>query len=138
MKLYLSKEFVSQESYTHIKDINLLDIMCDDMEADEIIVDNFLNQFTYAQFGQVLNKIATKLRLGGMITVSEYDIDFLCNSLTVGKIDQQEFNELIFTGGPAQCLFKVETVVDLLQQSGLRIVEKFIDSNDLCIVKAVR
>ena len=138
MKLYLSKEFVSQESYTHIKDINLLDIMCDDMEADEIIVDNFLNQFTYSQFGQVLNKIATKLRLGGTIVVSEYDIDFLCNSLITGKIDQQEFNELVFTGGPAQCLFKVETVVDLLQQSGLKITEKFIDSNDLCIVKAVR
>ena len=138
MKLYLSKEIIADNSYTYIRDINLLDIMCDDMEAEEIVVDNFLNQFSYSQFGQVVNKIVTKLRIGGQITVAEHDIDFLCHGITTGRLDQQEFNEIVFSGGPAMSLFKTETVVDLLLQNGLKIDEKTIDSNNLCIVKATR
>lgn len=138
MKLYFSKEFVEMSSYTHIKDINLIDIFCDDMEAEIIIIDNFLNQFTYDVFGQIVNKIASKLKIKGIITICENDIDFLCHRLTTGAIDQKDFNDIVFSGGPAQCLFKIETVVDLLKQSGLKVIEKFIDPNMQCIVKASR
>lgn len=138
MKLYFSKEPITDLTYTHIRDINLIDILADDLEAEEILIENFLNQFTYNMFGQVLNKIVSKLRLGGEIIVCEYDIEFLCHKLSIGKIDTKEFNEIVFSGGPANCLFKMDTVIDLLQQGGLRIVEKVIDANDLYVVKARR
>ena len=138
MKLYFSKESITDPTYTHIRDINLIDILSDDLEAEEILIENFLNQFTYNMFGQVLGKIMSKLRLGGEIIVCEHDIEFLCNKLSTGKIDQQEFNEIVFSGGPANCLFKMDTVIDLLQQGGLRIKEKVIDENNLYIVKARR
>ena len=138
MKLYFSKEPITDPTYTHIRDINLIDILADDLEAEEILVENFLNEFTYNMFGQVLNKIVSKLRLGGEIIVCEHDIDFLCYKLSTGKIDPKEFNEIVFSGGPANCLFRMDTVIDLLKQGGLRIMERFIDPNDLYIVKARR
>ena len=138
MKLQFTKEVSSIDYYTHVRDMNLVDIQCDDMEADEILVDNFLNQFTYSILGNVVSKIVSKLRLGGQITIAENDIDFLCHNLSTGKMNHQEFNDTIFSGGPAMCLFSVETIVDLLKQAGLKITEKFIDSNNVCIVKAKR
>jgi hypothetical protein len=138
MKLQFTKEVSSIDYCTHVRDMNLVDILCDDMEAEEILVDNFLNQFPYNVLGNAVAKIVSKLRLGGQITITEHDIDFLCHNLSVGKLNHQEFNEIVFSGGPASCLFSIETIVDLLKQAGLKITEKFIDDNNLCVVKAKR
>lgn len=138
MKLQFTKEVSSIDYYTHVRDMNLVDILCDDMEAEEILVDNFLNQFSYNVLGNAVSKIVSKLRLGGHITIAEHDIDFLCHNFSVGKLNHQEFNDIVFSGGPALCLFSMETVVDLLKQAGIKITEKFIDENNLCIIKATR
>jgi len=137
-KLYFTKEVSAPDSYTHIRDMNLCDILCDDYESEEIVVDNFLNQFPYNILGQVLNKIVGKLRLNGEIAIIECDIDFIAHNLTVGKITQQEFNEIVFSGGPASCLFSMETIVELLNQAGLKITEKLFDENQTSIIKAQR
>jgi hypothetical protein len=137
MKLIFTKANNNTDDAVIINDINIVDILADDAEATDILVDEFLNQFSYADAGKVLNKILSKLRLGGSITVVQTDGELICYHLARGMIDLERFNEIVFPY-PCKSLMSLEIVEALLKNAGIKIVSKHITENDIAIVKGTR
>lgn len=136
MKLIFTRENEEDNNAVIVNDIGILDILAEDAEATEIIVDEFLNQFSYADAGKVLNKILSKLRIGGTIVVIQLDVEILANHLSRGMIDVEQFNAVAFPG-PCKSLMSLEIIETLLKNAGVKITSKFI-KNDIAIVKGIR
>lgn len=136
MKVILTRNAIEDNDAVIINDINIIDIMVADAEATEIIVDEFLNQFSYADAGKVLNKILSKLRLGGTVTVVQTDIELLAYHLARGMIDVERFNEIAFPG-PCKSAMSLEIVESLLKGARIKIIHKFFN-DDICTVRGVR
>ena len=63
MKIYLSNKKPENSQYTHVSNVVSLDNMVLDSEATDVVVDNFLSQFSIDELGVVLTKILSKLRV---------------------------------------------------------------------------
>jgi hypothetical protein len=121
-----------------ITDLSLLDMMCDDAEAEDIVVDEYLRRFKYAEIGPVMQKIVSKLRIGGTITVVDRDIELMAYRLSKGDIDVDQFNDLLCSEGPINCFVTMDTIRDLLNSFGIHIQEQFINEQFLYSVTGRR
>lgn len=136
MKIILQRQYEQSDDII-INDIKIIDVLVEDGEADTIIVDDFINQFTYFDAGNVLNKIISKLRIGGEIIILQPEIEIAAQRLSRGHINIETFNNLMFTGSNNNFL-SLEIIETLLKNAGIEITFKNI--NDLCIatIKGVR
>ena len=132
MKIIISHKKPKQDSHTWIQDISSLDVLVDDAEATEIIVDCALCTFDYSNIGSILNKIISKLRLGGKIVIYEKDIDMVCYNYSKSGMNIRDLNNLIFEETPAiACVLNTEVISDILKHSELSIEEKFINNDTM-------
>lgn len=137
MKVIFTENECPDDNFVSITSLSIADIMVEDSEANEIIVDDFLSQYNYDNVGKALNKIISKLRLDGSITVIQCDVDFICYQLAKGMIDVKRFNELCFSR-PASSMISMEIICDLLEAGGVKIVSKTIGNFCNAIIKGVR
>ncbi len=140
MKLILtkSKEYHSNE-YVNLQELNLIDVFCDDAEAVEIIVDDFLSsECTYEELGPTLEKICSKLRLNGKITIIDKDIELLNHSLTLGRTDLDSYNNILFGAGPIKSVYNIDIICDLLKSMSIKVTQKIIEPNCSIIVEGIR
>lgn len=138
MKIFISKELPTNDSYAHVSDLGLLDLVVEDSEATEIIVDNFLSKFTFEEIGNVVQKIASKLRKNGKITFYHAEIDMICYQRSRSMIDIDTLNKTLFSQGETRSVFPIENLVDLLTSVGLSIKSKQLHNSCQAIVTATR
>jgi hypothetical protein len=136
MKVIFTRANVEDNDAVVINDINIIDIMVEDAEATEIVVDEFLNQFSYADAGKVLDKILSKLRINGKIIIVQTDVELLAYHLARGMIDVERFNEIAFPG-PCKSMMSLEIIETLIQAIGVKITRKFFN-DDIATVEGVR
>ena len=138
MKIFISKELPTNDSYAHVSDLGLLDLVVEDSEATEIIVDNFLSKFAFEEIGNVVQKIASKLRKNGKITFYHAEIDMICYQRSRSMIDIDTLNKTLFSQGEMRSVFPIENLVDLLTSVGLSIKSKQLHNSCQAIVTATR
>ena len=59
MKIYISTKEPEDKNYNHISNVMMLDKVVLDCEATDIIVDDYLSQFSEDELPQLLSKILT-------------------------------------------------------------------------------
>ena len=132
MKIVLSHNTPANKGHEWVQDLSDIDSVVENSEATEIIVDSFLSSFGYQNIGSVVSKIVSKLRMGGRLVVYENDIDLLSQQYSKSGMDIQDINNLLFNDTPAiACVLNTETITDLLEQMGLRIEERLINSDTM-------
>lgn len=136
MKIILQRQYEQSDDII-INDIKIIDILVEDGEADVIIIDDFINQFTYLDAGNVLNKIISKLKVGGEIIVLQPEIEVAAQRLSCGQINIETFNNLMFTG-PNNNFLPIEIVENLLQNANIKITFKNINELYIATVKGIR
>ena len=108
MKIYISTKEPEDKNYTHISNVMMLDKAVLDCEATDIIVDDYLSQFSESELPQLLSKILSKLRLDGTITLVDTDVDILSMRYTRGDISIKDLNELLFESVSRKSLLNIE------------------------------
>lgn len=120
MKVVFTNEHISSNDLI-INDINICDILVDDGEADQILVDDFLSSYSYDECGNVLNKILSKLSIGGTIIIKYVDIEHMLSTfVTLVNFDAKSFNDVLFYK-PVKSMITTEIVKDLLSNFGVTI-----------------
>ena len=127
MKIYISTKEPEDKNYTHISNVMMLDKAVLDCEATDIIVDDYLSQFSESELPQLLSKILSKLRLDGTITLVDTDVDILSMRYTRGDINIKDLNELLFGAVSRKSLLNIESVSSPLSK-GFKIEQSSIDS----------
>ena len=138
MKIFISKELPTNDSYAHVSDLALLDLVVENSEATEIIVDNFLSKFTFGEIGNVVQKIVSKLRKNGKIIFYHAEIDMICYQRSRSMIDIDTLNKILFGQGETRSVFPIENLVDLLTSAGLSVKSKQLHDTCQAIVTATR
>jgi len=133
MKIYLSPQGPSDQSYTHISNVAALDSQVLTNEASEIIVDKFLSQFFYNEIKDVIDKIISKMRLNSSITFIEPDMDLLAQKYIRDDVDLETINNLVFNNRTAKSILTMQFLNGALVGK-LNILEKHFDENSAQII----
>lgn len=115
MKVYISTEQPETPEYTHVPNIMSLDSTVLDCEATDIVVKDYLSQFADSELMPLLQKIVSKLRINGAITILDNDIDITYMKYDRGDIDLKTLNSIVFQGKPKKSFLNIETVKDLVK-----------------------
>lgn len=115
MKIYISTKPPEDTSYTHVSNIMTLDRSVLDCEATDIIVDNYLSQFSEQELIEVLRKILSKVRLNGSITLIDIDVDVVALRYSRGDIDIKSLNQLLFSHSARKSFLNIESVATAFQ-----------------------
>jgi hypothetical protein len=127
MKIYISVKQPKDDSYNHVSNIMMLDDMVLDCEATDIIVDNYLSQFSESELPQLLSKILSKMRVNGTITIVDIDVDILSMRYNRGDVTIKDLNDLLFGGTSRKSLLNLESVATAFNDSFL-IEQSSLDS----------
>jgi len=135
MKIYLSNKKPENSSHTHVSNIVSLDNTVTDSEATEIVVDNFLCQFSIGELGPALEKILSKLRLNSTLTIKDKDIDIVCMKHVRGDWSLAEVNSNLFQSGATKSFLNIETIQANLPNR-FRVEKSYLDqqSGDFLII----
>ena len=126
MKIYLSNKKPENSQYTHVSNVVSLDNMVLDSEATDVVVDNFLSQFSINELGVVLTKILNKLRLNATLTIKDKDVDVVCMKYARGDWSLREANSCLFGFGAIKSVINVDTIQANLP-SGFRVDRASLD-----------
>jgi len=135
MKVYLSNKKPENSEHVHVSNIVSLDNTVNDSEATEIILDNFLCQFSINELGPVLEKILSKLRLNSTLTIKDKDIDIVCMKHVRGDWSLAEVNSNLFQSGATKSFLNIETIQANLPNR-FRVEKSYLDqqSGDFLII----
>lgn len=117
MKIYISVKQPTDSSYSHLSNIMMLDDMVLDCEATDLVVDDYLSQFSEKELPQLLSKILSKIRVDGTITILDIDVDILSMRYSRGDINIKDLNSLLFNDSSRKCLLNLESVLDAFNDS---------------------
>ena len=127
MKIYISVKQPKDDSYNHVSNIMMLNDMVLDCEATDIIVDNYLSQFSESELPQLLSKILSKMRVNGTITIVDIDVDIRSMRYNRGDVTIKDLNDLLFDGTSRKSLLNLESVATAFNDSFL-IEQSSLDS----------
>lgn len=140
MKIYIAQnqsEELEKLGHLRIGDFSKIDIIIDDAECTDIVIQD-LSFVSYDDLKYFLEKIVSKLRLGGKISICSPDVYSLSLKLIRKLINASQFNEIVFgEGGSVRCIHDLKAVQEVLSELGLEITEKKYVSSYL-VVSGVR
>jgi hypothetical protein len=86
----------------------------------EVYLDHTLEQIIYEQYVDFLKNTCTKLRIGGIIKISGYDLLSIAHDFTVGNLSLSIAQELLFAGQMMTCYADIQHI---LTQQGFQITK---------------
>lgn len=140
MKVYISTKKPENNEFIHTANLMWLDNLVLDSEARIIVVDNFFQQFTIKEIPVVMEKILSKLRLGGELLIEETDIDVVSLKYYRGDLSLEEVNNTMFLNESSiKSVFTVEFFRSLLSSLNITITELSLDNRTASfLIKAGR
>lgn len=123
MKVFISNK-TQKDGYLCVPNINTLNVVVENGEADEIIVDNFLSGFSKDRTVDILKAILAKVKLNGKIVIFQNDIEILSWQLTRGFINIDDFNNALFLDGPILSTSTIEELSGLLKDHNFQVTSK--------------
>ena len=124
MKIYLSKSYTDRKGFTWVGDMGALDSVASACEATGIVVDNFFASFHFSVLGELIENILAKLRINGVITFYQLDIDILSHQYSRMNMDIKQYNDAMFHSGPIASTLNMESLCGLLTAANLTIETK--------------
>ena len=114
-----------------------IDNFVEDSECMEIVVES-LDYIPMSQIVGVLEKLVTKLRHGGTISITGTDLLDMGRVIVERLYTTEELNEAIFGEGlPKRSSLPLEELTNLLKSFGLKIMKKRLQSS-MNYVEAIR
>lgn len=113
-------------------DVSNLDFICDNGEAEIIIANNILEYFHFDKVDGILNHWLSKLKVGGTLVITIYDIDELSRLFYLNRINMDEFNNLVFGKQKKgwdckKCALNLFNLTLVLENKGYKILKSSID-----------
>ena len=127
MKIYLCLTEPEEKTHKWVANIATLNGFVEDSEATSIICDGFLSSFTYNELGDVLKKIASKMRLGAELIIVNPDIKILSQRVCNEEIDTSTVNSILFKHGQVKSLSSTEELCELIPEN-LQVTHKHFDA----------
>jgi hypothetical protein len=88
-----------------------------DAEANEIVCEDFLSQHNFADVPRVLELVLSKLRLNGVVTISENDFGMISRQIFREEVPLETINEKVFppkTGAMTKCMLNLDFIKNML------------------------
>lgn len=123
MKVFISNKN-QKDGYLCVPNINTLNIVVENGEAEEIVIDNFLSGFAKDKLRDIIKIILAKVKINGKVVVYQNDIGILSWQLTRGFINTDDFNAALFLDGPVLSTMELEDIVALLEEHNFKITTK--------------
>lgn len=133
MRIYLSTEQPSDNTYIWANSLPMLDSASLDAESTEIVCKNFVSSFDYADIPALLQKIYKKMRLGCVLTILEKDFDLLCRSFYVEELNISNVNAILFPSQKRKSVFNIIDIESKLPD-GLQVTHKHYEAGDCSFV----
>jgi hypothetical protein len=129
MKLFLSVDKLPINGYNSIDlatqaiDFNNMDTVCEAAECAEMILDEVLNFIDLQQIPGVLTKLISRIRKGGRVIITGFDINELAKSYTNGILSIADFNLVLFGSGRIKKMscFSHNDIQNIVVSNGLKI-----------------
>lgn len=107
-----------------IKDIGWI---CEDEEADEIILNDILSYIPWEDYNKCFNHWFSKLRVGGIITIISPELRLLCKGFALGNMEYVDFCQMVFgnnqPSSQKRSQFTVDLARNLLKSNGFKVLE---------------
>jgi hypothetical protein len=112
-------------------DVTNLDAVCDDAEADEILISTeVLPYFPSKDAGNIMQHWCRKLRRGGTITMYGQDLYLACKAILTRQYSTAEANKILYGGEKGwnikKTAFSILDVEQLFSQVEFKIIRKSI------------
>ena len=129
MKLFLSVDKPPINGYNSIDlatqtiDFNNMNTVCEASECVELILDEVLNFIDLQQIPNILQKLISRLRKGGKVIITGFDINELTKSYLNGILSIADFNLVIFGNCRVKkvCCFSHNDIQNIITSNGLKI-----------------
>jgi hypothetical protein len=129
MKLFLSVDKPPINGYNSIDlatqaiDFNNMDAVCEAAECIEMVLDEVLNFIDLQQIPGVLTKLISRIRKGGKLILTGFDINELTKSYTNGILSIADFNLVLFGNGRIKKIstFSHNDIQNIVVSNGLKI-----------------
>lgn len=135
MKLKFTKDIREDNDYVYLNDVNGIDLFCEDSEATEIYIDDFVCNVKMSDQKLLVATILNKLRLNGEVIVTFYDAELIAHGLGTGSVSLEDFNDMV--GGRSSVTTR-EKVAQILEELGITIQSVAFLSNNMVIISGVR
>ena len=109
--------------------------LCENAEATEIIVDEFLHYLDFEQIPKFFETLRNKLRRRGQLILIFNDFDLICKSYLNSGMTIADVNYILFN--QRQNTITSTEIIDLLSSVKLKITSKSIAYHNF-IIKATR
>ena len=129
MKLFLSVDKPPINGYTSIDlatqtiDFNNMDTVCEASECFQMILDEVLNFIDLQKIPGVLQKLISRIRKGGKLILTGFDINEITKSYINGILSIADFNLLLFSTGQIKKIstFSHNDIQNIIVSNGLKI-----------------
>ena len=96
MKIYVGQRKIDSEQYKTILDPTLINLMCEDAEAEAIILDGVIRRHFMKDVPEIIAMCHKKLRTKGILKIIDIDFDLL-SSTYVKRANIADLNNIFTT-----------------------------------------
>tara|TARA_R100000008_G_C3585569_1_gene171996 strand:+ start:2493 stop:2915 length:423 start_codon:yes stop_codon:yes gene_type:complete len=128
MKIYLSQADQEDKNYRHFQNVAMFVREVLDTEANEIICDGFLSNFSSDELPQVINIICSKVRLNGEVVVKDLDFDLVARRISREELSVTHINQNILRSRSFKSLLTLEDVEQFVPE-GFQVYTKGFDES---------
>lgn len=137
MKIYLATNKPDNINCKWASNLPMLDGILLDSEGTDIVCDDFISSFGYEEIGGLLNKLASKLRIKGKLTIADVDANILAVRTYNQEVGENELNGILFTNQKRKSITSLLTIEEALP-SNLQIESKTYDHKTCRFILVVR
>lgn len=137
MKIYLATNKPNNLNCKWASNLPMLDGMLLDSEGTDIVCDDFISSFTYEEIPSLLNKLASKLRIKGKLTIADVDANILTVRTYNQEVAENELNSMLFTNQKRKSIVSLSNIEAALP-SNLEIESKTYDHKTCRFILVVR
>jgi len=127
MKIYLSTT-KPNDTRKWANSLPMLDGLVLNSEAIDITCDNFLSSFDIREIEQLLHKISEKMRIRGILTLVDIDMNITSRRFYTEEINIEKLNTILFEEQKRKCFLTME-LIEFLLPKNLTIEYKHYDQN---------
>ena len=116
-------------------DINSLNEAASDYEVDEIMADEILDYIPYSQINDIVTQLITKLKTGGTLMLSSFDIFELGRRIVNKDDNDATYNSILFGSEPVKrsCL-SLRYLENILTSKGMKTIRKHIQDSRYTLI----
>tara|TARA_R110000751_G_scaffold43077_3_gene99638 strand:+ start:479 stop:940 length:462 start_codon:yes stop_codon:yes gene_type:complete len=125
----------TEDSTIDVCDFKNLNPIVDDAEAQYILARDIINYINHEELFSTISHWISKLSHGGVICIGSSDIKEICRMIYTGEIPDSDIGSILYgvEGETKKSSVQVNSLVDFLQSSGLKILKIRLENYNLTV-----